>query len=104
MIEGKIRRKYEAAGPLGGDKPNLSEYGSWRRKAGARILESLDRYSRYCAGQFSGMGEALSMHAVEFACRADGIPRRRWAEATEDLVLIHSVVLKRMERPKADGR
>lgn len=72
----------------------LAEYSRWRRRSRPEVLQALSRYSLYCAGQFCGMGEALSMGAIRFAAEAEGIPRERWAEFTEECQTIHRTLMK----------
>jgi hypothetical protein len=78
-------------------------YLDWRRKATDRIYEALDRYTRFCIGQFAGMGESLSVEAIRFACEADRIPRGRWADVAAELNIIHQKVMERAERPKSNA-
>jgi hypothetical protein len=56
-------------------------------------MQAIGFYMRYLAGQYVGMSEALSMDAVRFACEADMIPVERWAETTEEVLVVHRAVL-----------
>ena len=46
------------------------------------------------------MGETLSIDAIRFACEADAIPQGRWKDVTEEMFLIHQVVMDLVDRPK----
>ena len=84
---------------MGIEVPSLAEYAKWRRAAGPEVIRCLGLYTRYCAGQFAGMGEALNMSAVRFLCESEAIPVESWGNKAEEMCLIHSVV---MARSKAD--
>lgn len=75
-------------------------YLSWRKYANPRVHRALELYARYCNGQWAGMGEVLSVQAIQFACQAERLPCSRWREVTEEMFTIHEVVLARMERSK----
>ena len=82
----------------------IKEYGRWRKRADRRVMDALAFYARYLVGQFAGMGEALNLEAVRFACEAEAIPPSRWAEVLEDSQVIHRIVVARSREKSADGR
>ena len=80
----------------------FDRYTKWKKGADPAIFLALERYGRYCAGQFVGMGETLNVEAIRFACEADRIQSQRWAAVTEEMFLIHRAAMKHAER-KANG-
>jgi hypothetical protein len=66
-------------------------------------MDALAFYARYLVGQFSGMGEALSLDSLRFACEAEAVPPSRWAELTEEMNLIHRLVVARSKEKSAGG-
>ena len=100
------RWRENAAFNLGQPVPRsaIKEYGLWRQKASSRVMEALAFYARYLVGQFSGMGEALSLESLRFACVAEAIPPSRWPDLTEEMQMIHRIVVARAKEKPADGR
>lgn len=71
---------------------DLSAYTSWRDHADPKNVELIGLYSSYLGGQFSGMGDALSLTAVQATMEILDVPRDDRPEMARRLVVLHGLV------------
>lgn len=68
------------------------------------MILALAIYGEYLMGQMSGMSEVLNLPSVVSAFDIEAIPQPERPELTQDLLLIHSQVIKivksRERRPR----
>lgn len=73
-----------------GQQPrDLSEYGSWRKTADFCILEALDIYGSYLAGQSNGMSDSLDLGAIVAAFDIEDVPALDRPQLAQHMLLIH---------------
>lgn len=76
----------------------MSQYTSWRKTARPENLRLIGFYGTYLMGQFSGMGEALNLQAVQAAFEIECIPREYWPDLSQRLLFLHGQVVSRSKK------
>ena len=106
MGEARLYHTQSLTHASGGPEPSTIALSLWRGTAHPSNLELLNFYARYLTGQYQGMGEALSLDAVRAALDIDQVRREAWAPMTQRLMVLHSIVLRFLPKPKgiASGR
>lgn len=87
MMKAEMMRIAEGAAPR-----DLSAYSGWRDQADPKNVELIGIYTSYLGGQFSGMGDALSLTAVQATMEILDVPRDERPELARRLVVLHGMV------------
>jgi len=86
-------QKSESMAILDGAPPrDLSAYSAWRDEVDPANLGLITTYGSFLAGQFAGMGDALSLPAVQSTMEILNVEREERPEMARRLVLLHGLV------------